>query len=363
MESFTSNPQQSAGTAALDALFVGTPAPAAPSKGQAPSSQEPAPDTSSPGEHGKLGDIPGEPAQAAEPGEEAAPSDAPAPNWMEFQATDNQGKRKVRVDLNDKEALAKILPQAYGFRRMQADRDNLKAELAKVQPRAQELEANWSTLEKTYSEGGIEGLVDLLGGKKGHFKEWRASEIEKEARYAGASEVERKNIELEEKLSRIEREATAREKRVAEETTRSQAAQSEAQLKGLENQLTPAFNKHRLAGSLGDSSKEAFFDQAIWDHSIKQLEKLPDNVELTPALIEREFRAASALVRATIGKQASAQAKSVLDKKKQAAQVQVAAAATRNTRPGTAEQNMATNIRKGGVNGLTDALMDVFRSR
>jgi hypothetical protein len=365
MEPFVQSSSQSSGTAALDTLFApGSPStPASPSSPSRPTSEEAAPRASEPGEHGKLGDLPGETPEGSTATPEAAGAPESAPNYFEFNATDASGKRKVRVDLNDKEALARILPQAYGMRKMQAERDTLKSELAKVQPRAAELEANWNTLERTYAENGVEGLVDLLGGKAGHFKDWKAKEFEKESRYANASEMERQNMELTEKLSRIEREAVAREKRVAAETAAATTKQEAAQLQSLENQITPAFNKNRFAGTLGDAAREEFLDQAIWDRSIKNLEKLPDDVDLTPALIEREFRASAAMVKATIGKQVSVQTKQVLDKKRAAAQVQVAAAATKSVRPASIEQSMAANIRKGGVGGLTDALMDVFRSK
>jgi hypothetical protein len=104
---------------------------------------------------GSLGDVPGEPApaQTSQEGEQAAATDKGPANPFTFSVTDDKGRRKVSIDLNDKEALARVLPQAYGFRKMQAERDQHAARLKEVEPQLKELETNWRTLETTYQQG------------------------------------------------------------------------------------------------------------------------------------------------------------------------------------------------------------------
>jgi hypothetical protein len=379
MTPFSQNSPQSAGTAALDTLFGSSPGStqSAPnrtaSQPERPTvSESEAPDTqqgSDPGEHGRLGELPGDsqesPLDASSKEQDQETAQEPGTeNWFEFAVTDDKGRRKVKVDLSNKDQLAKILPQAYGFRKMQAERDAASQKLKAAEPRLQELETQWQTLETTYQEGGIEGLVDLLGGKKGHFTEWRQTELEKEARYLNASAAEKKAMDLEQKLSKMERESAAREARAQEAQKQAGTAQEAAQLKNLESQIVPVFNKHRFAGTLGDPAREAIFDKAVWDQALSNLESLPDSTELTSAIVEKEFKTVATAFRASIGKQANQKAKEVIEKKKQNAQGSLAQAASRSfQKPSSNDQQMRANIQKGGIGGLTDALMNVLRTK
>ena len=359
---------------ALDTLF-GQSAPAAPAPsakaaaGTPPAAVPDASPEASPtvesGELGNLGDLPPDgqvPSDASSEDTPAAPQGSE--NVFEFAVTDDKGRRKVKVDLNDKEKLARILPQAYGFRKMQAERDTAQAKLKEAEPRLQELETNWQTLEKTYQEGGVEGLVDLLGGKRGHYKEFLEQELAKTNRYKTATQAEKERIDLEDKLSRLERDSKLREQRAAEEAKKAVSERESADLTNLEAQLTPAFNKYRFAGTLGNDAQERAFDQAIWNQAIANLEQVPDSTPLTAALIEKEFKTVALTFKAAIGKQASAKTRQALEKTKQAAQTQVAAAAQQSLgRPSGINQQMTANIKRGGVGGLTAGLMDILRAR
>jgi len=372
VENFVTPKNVSSGQANLDVLFQDTapaaPAPAAASKKSAPSSPETDLDAQAPLEVerdlGKLGEIPeSSDSEVASSQEAVSEQDVQEPNWLEVPVTDDKGKRKVKVDLNNKEQLVKTLSMAYGFRKATAERDQISAKLKQIEPQYTELKQSWDTLENAYQNGGIEGLVDLLGGKQGYYSEWKRGELEKELRYQNSSEAEKRELDLREKLDKLEKESSLREKRAAEEAKKAQTEREEAQLRSLESQIAPAFNKYRFAGQLGDAAKEQAVDHAIWDQALKNLELLPDDVELTPQLIEREFKQVATTFRAIIGKQAQAQVKKVIENKKQAAQTQVAAAATRSLKPSSIQQSMQQNIKKGGISGLTDALMDVLKSR
>lgn len=375
------SPTVSAGTAALDTLFQGSPAatpapiskggtasPKAPSLTEAPSSAElelaeAAPAPTEIGDHGKLGEVEGNQATENEGTEESTDGKPKAqPDWLEVPVTDDKGRRKVRVDLSNKEQLAKTLSMAYGFRKMQAERDKAVADLKGTQPRLSELQGHWDTLESAFQAKGIEGVVDILGGKKGHFAEWKKGELDREVKFQTASESEKREMQLQEKLDQMERANAATAKKSADDAKRAAADKEEAQLRSLESQVTPAFNKYRTAGTLGSAEQEAVIDQAIWDQALRNLEATPDTVELTPAAIEKEFRTVAMTFKAAIGKRADAKVKEVMDSKKREAQTAVAAAATRRVPASTLDQSMTANIRKGGVGGLTSALMDVLRA-
>ena len=364
MENYLSNKSTSEGYANLSTLFSDS-TPAVSSQNSAtPSASEAAAPVNELGDLGKLGETPESAEASTAEAAEAPEQEAQEQNWLEVPVTDDKGKRKVKVDLNNTEQLKKTLAMAYGFRKMQAERDQASSRLKEIEPQYTELKQSWDTLENAYQNGGVEGLLDLLGGKKGYYSEWKRGELEKELKYQNASDSERRELELREKLEKLEKESTLREKRASEEAKRAQTEREEAQLRNLESQITPAFNKHRFAGTLGDSAKEQAVDQAIWDQALKNLEALPEDTQLTSQLIEREFKQVATTFRAIIGKQAQVQAKKAIENKKQAAQTQVAAAATRSSaRPSNIQQSMHSNIKKGGIGGLTDALMDVLRSR
>lgn len=359
----------SSGNAALDLLF-----PAGSTEGQAAGVQDiPGPGDTSRGDlgdHGKLGDLPPERGEGAETASESGsdastPGEKPEAKWLEFQVTDEQGKRKVKVDLNNTDQLKRLLPQAAGFRKMQAERDRQVEWRKTAEPRLKELESNWQTLETSYQEGGIEGLVDLLGGKAGHYKDWFKGEVDKHTKFAGASEAEKRAIAAEEQIARLTKQQEVREKRATDAEKRAATDKEEAQLRSVEAQVTPVFNKYRFAGTLGNPDAEAAYDQAIWDQALKNLEALPEDQPLTNTQIEAEFRKVSGKFKAAIGKAAGAKTRQVLDEKKAEAQTKVAAAATRGmgAARGSIESKMATDIRRGGVGGLTDALMHAFVKR
>lgn len=374
MEPFVKSESGSAGYQALDSLFPSTPAPAAAS---APASRgasraEPKPDAaatshedaqpSDPGDHGRLGDVPGADGSQADP---ASSTEAPAAeaNWFEFSATDDQGRRKFKVDLNDKEKLARILPQAQGFRKMQTERDAATAKLKAVEPELADLRTQWQTLESTFQQSGIEGLVDLLQGKKGAFTEWRSQEVERDSRYKAASQAEKDRMDLDAKVTRLEAEAKRREASATKASEEASRQREATELSTLEGQLVPAFNKHRFAGTLGKGreAQEAAFDQAIWDQAIRNLEQVPEGTPLTAQAIDAEFKKVATAFRGAIGREARTQARAATDKNKQAAQTQVAAAAARAMRPSSDMGRMEANVRRGGIGGLTDGLVDVLR--
>jgi hypothetical protein len=164
-------------------------------------------------------------------------------------------------------------------------------------------------------------------------------------------------------LAKLERESAQREKRAAEDTKRAETLREEAQLKSIEAQVSPAFNKVRFAGTLGDPAQEAAFDQAIWDQSLKNLEALPEHIPMTQQLVEKEFEKVASAFRKAIGKQAAKETKQVIEGKKAAAAQQIAAKVSSSVGRQTDTQAMAKHIQKGGVGGLTDGLLSILRGR
>lgn len=374
MEPFIKPAGESAGREALDTLFAPREAPAAPARTSGTPKSAPAPESSpealpaegdtpsalDPGELGSLGDVPG--AEATEVNAEGQPAASQGANPFVFSVTDDKGRRKVSVDLNDKEKMARILPQAFGFRKMQAERDVAQTKLKDIEPKYQELDQNWKTLEKTYQEGGVEGLVDLLGGRVGHYKDFIAGEIQRSDKYKSATQAEKDRMDLQAKVERMERDSKTREENASKQAATARTEREAAELASLEAQITPTFNKYRFAGTLGNESQEKAFDQAIWDQSIRNLEAVPEGTPLTSQMIDAEFKRVAQAFKAAIGKQVTTKTREAIASTKAAAAGSVAAAATRGLRsPQTAQQSMEANVKRGGIGGLTAGLMDALR--
>lgn len=345
----------------LDTLFGGK-APQAPIS--QPTETPPA-DVEASQVEGQIDEGQQDPATEGQVEQEAAgdATEAPAQDWLEFNVTDGEGRKRVKVDLSNREQLTRILAQGYGFRKMQAERDQANKALQAAEPRLKELEESWGALSQAYDSNGVEGVIDLLGGKAGHFKEWKTKEFERELKFQTASQSEKDRILLEEKLAKLERESALREKRAQEAETKAASDREAAQLKSIEAQVTPAFNKHRFAGTLGDATVEQAYDQAIWDQALKNLEDLPEHIPMTQQVVEKEFERVASAFRKVIGKQAETKAKQVIESKKQTAQSQLAAKVTKSVGQKTNTEDMRKHIERGGVGGLTDGLMSILRGR
>ena len=302
-------------------------------------------------------------AQAESPDEAGQEAQAQAEDWLEFNVTDGEGRKRVKVNLADRDQLQRILAQGYGFRKMQAERDQALKSAKTAEPRLKELEESWGALSQAYDNAGVEGVIDLLGGKAGHFKEWKQKEFERELKFQTASESEKSRIILEEKLAKLERESALREKRAQEDKAKAAQDREAATLKSVEAQVAPAFQKVRFAGTLGDAAVEQAYDQAIWDQALKNLEAIPENVPMTQKVVEAEFTRIANAFRKVIGEQANTKAKAVIESKKQAAQSQLAAKVTKNVGPKSNTADMQKHVERGGISGLTDGLMSILNRR
>ena len=80
--------------------------------------------------------------------------------------------------------------------------------------------------------------------------------------------------ERERMLNRIKQEQESNSKKAAEQAEKAELAK-------LENLLTPAFNKYRFSGKLGDAEAEANLDSAIFARAKEALSEIPDEIELT----------------------------------------------------------------------------------
>lgn len=291
--------------------------------------------------------------------EEAAASNSDIEDVI---VSDDSGRKKVKVDWNDREKLKKYVQMAAGMRKFQAERDQLNRELSDIQPKYQDLANSWQAIEDAFSSNGIKGLINLLGGDNEAYDRHIQAEFNRLKARESASPSELERMDLEERLSSERRERERLAKQVEDSLKKAQEKEETASMKALESIVHPAFDKHRFAGKLGDEVVEARLDQAVWDQALKRLEDYPDDISLTPGIVEKEFRDVANSFRKIINKQAEQKAQKVVTKKKVAAQEAAAAKAMSGYKPKTsqASEKFKSDIRGGN---LVSALSDLMTGK
>lgn len=265
----------------------------------------------------------------------------------EVNVTDAKGKRKVKVDFSDKDKLTKYVQLAYGARKWQKERDDFKTQLA-------EKTELWNQFEEAW-KGGYRSLVNQLEGSEDAFDKIIEEEIQRRQELEDMSPAERRAREVEERIRKQEFEAERLKSDYQKKLETIEAKEREAEQRELQNRFNPSFERYRFAGKLGDAVAEHRFDKALWTEVIDTLSEIPDNVEITQAMVDREFRKAAQEMKKFISVQAEKQVKKVIETKKKVAANKVQAAVKRNM----VKKDSADDIRgslKGGnfVEGLTN---------
>jgi len=216
--------------------------------------------------------------------------------------------------------------------------------------------------EKAYGEGGVKGiraLVELLEGPEGLDKFVQEYSAEKD-RWESMDPDERTNVirqqEIESersKVSKLEQEYKAK----LDELT---ARQEQAEVKTLESKLHPAFDRYRFAGKLGDPVAEHRYDTAIWNQAMEALEQYPDNVELTPAMIEKEFRNVAQAFGKVINKQVDSKVQKVIRKTKEDATRKAQATVSKTMQTSSAAEQFQRDVRSSGSGNIANALRSLM---
>lgn len=318
-----------------------------------------------------LGDVkPEEPKEATEPEPELAGTDerpseekeAPQGDFEEIVFNDGKGRRKVKVDFSDRKQMKKLASMAYGHRKYQAERDKLKSELEQIQPDYQDLKETWSALEKAYTNDGIKGLVNLIAGEEDAFDKWSNELYEKKKHRENASAEELEKLDIQERAEREAKEKARLQKQMEDLLRQQEEAKEKTELSQLESQIHPAFSKYRFSGKLGNANLETRLDKAIWTQALDALNEMPDDVELTPQVIDREFRKAANDFRQVIKTESNKQVKTAVNQRKRVAQTNAAVKAVKGYNQSTSQDKFKKDIRSGNyASALTDLLSGKFK--
>lgn len=305
-------------------------------------------------------------APQAQPQAESSVSDSSeetsvaAPKYLEVPVTDERGRRMVKVDLSDEASLKKVVARAHQAQQLLSRVNKAEDTLKKLQTERDELSTNFKKLNDIFEQHGEEGLIDMLRGKKGAFKDWEEQRFARRKFMETASDEERRAAELEERLAQIENQRSIELKR-QEAKDKEYAEREETQLtQDLVNRFTPVFNKYRFEGKL-DAAVAEVLDEKIWNNAMSELEKLDEN-QINQASIDRAFRASYVKFQSLMQNKAKTDVKKQVEATKKAAGQSVQAA-VKGARTQAPSNNAQIADKAKNTGNWSDLFMDALRKK
>lgn len=270
--------------------------------------------------------------------------------------TDERGKRKVEVDFSDRESLKKHVQMAFGARKWQAERDQARGDVAKAKEQLTGLQSNWKALEDAYSSSGIEGLVDLLEGRRGAFSDWEKQRLDRHEFLKKASPEEAELLREREKRTKLEQADVRRQREHDERMRKFEEERTAIDLRAAESKIHPAFDKYRFADKLGDTDAEQMFDEMLWSTAMQRLEpyeeKYGSAMAIPPEVVNQTFRDVAAKVRSRISSQAEKKVARTVEQKKQEAAENVQAKVKSGYKTDGVAKEAAALMNAGNLTGL-----------
>lgn len=288
----------------------------------------------------------------------AAKSKAPEKAGKAAKATDTEelfvkgvdGKRQaIKIDYTDRESIKQAYLKAAGMRKFQLERDKASTDLKKVQGDFTKLKADMDKLEDIYSKEGVRGLVSKLGGDD-QLKKLVEEEVKHREYLGSLTPSEKSSYEFKQQQETAMKKASALEESYRLKLEQIEQKEDQAVTRSLESRLHPAFDRYRFAGKLGDDLVEHQLDETVWNQATKRLSEYPDDVELTQALVDREFRAVSQNLQKVINVQAEKKVQKTVDKKKAEAANTAQVTAKRGlSENSTAKDKFINSIKDGDI--------------
>jgi hypothetical protein len=212
--------------------------------------------------------------EAAEDASETAEGDenAAEPNVVEVDITDEQGKRKIELDLSDKQLMIRNAQQAAGARKLykgyQERGETIKQRDTKISELTETLKP-YEQLEDAYQKHGIDGVVQLL--EKKSLDELVEARAAWQKKWAAMSPAERQAWQAQQDSEKSRREVAAA--RAEADKAKQTAAQEReaAKVERLEGWAHEQFHRFSFAGKLGDKTEELRLDRALWNHMQAEL--------------------------------------------------------------------------------------------
>lgn len=295
--------------------------------------------------------------------------DGPASDVEDIEIMGADGKKRpYKIDYNDRDTIKRAFHQAAGMRKFQRERDDANKELAALKSSgsatASEDAANFQKLAAAWEKDGIAGLVATLTQGKQSWDQVYDAESAKRKQVASMTAPELAAYKRQQEADEAVRAAKAREeaadKKIAELTEKETSAETAT----FTSYMNDAFTRSRFAGKLGDAAREHELDEMLWDGTKAAIERLPDDVVVTPQLIRKEFARREKALRGTIEAGVRKETGKVMKQKKVEAKTQAQAQMKSSSRPSTREAEMRKAIRSGNfVSAVTSFLGGSSKSK
>ncbi len=271
----------------------------------------------------------------------------------------NGRREKLKIDYTDRQAIKDAFVKAAGMRKFQAERDEMKKKAETVEKEHTQLKADFGKLESVWEKDGVKGLITLLAGEKG-LKELVDAELSHRDYMSNLSPDEKYKLEIGNYQKLLEKQKVDTEekyKKLLEDVTRKN---EEAEAKSMEAMIHPAFDRYRFSGKLGDAVAEQAYDEALWGRVRDKLSSYPDNVDITQATIDREFREAAMVFKKVMAVQTENKVKTTIENKKADAASRVQTVAKKGLTNTSEKQKFVNDMKSGNIR---DALSSMFSGK
>lgn len=261
-------------------------------------------------------------------------------------------KQKLKINYSDKKAIKQAFIKAAGMRKFQAERDSALSSYRSMKEDYDGLKNDFSKIDEAYEAHGAKGIVELLGGEEA----WQKAvddELANREYIAGLSAEQKYQMEMEKRDKLYQQQLQSERSKREEFQKQMEEKEFQTSLRELESKLHPAFDRYRFAGKLGDAATENLYDEAIWGKVKERLAEYPDNVDLSQAIIDKEFRTVANAFKKHIKVQAEKQVKKTVAKKKSETAQRAQVAAKKGLKGSSQQRQLLENLRQGN---LGDAL-------
>jgi hypothetical protein len=248
--------------------------------------------------------------------------------------TGPKGKEEIEINYSDREAIKKAYSMAHGARVWQAAKDAAERKLKEIEPDYLDSKQTRDTIVDTFKSKVFKGLANLLLQDETGWQKLVDAEVEKALLYRSASPDAKAKMDQEAKYNdlllqmKFQEEKNAKEQeRLNNERARVQQETQAAAESTFNSMASSALKAHSFTGKLGDPELESRVDDSVWNGVRKALEKLPDDTDITPQLLNSLVAKEAELFGKGLGKKVEAEVKQNMENKKQDSATKLASAA------------------------------------
>lgn len=312
-------------------------------------------------------DVPGATKEVADTQEQSTEEEIPNSALEEWEKTPEEDDSKKEEeteelakneesDTPEKAVTKKVIPRkelehkakSYhnGMRKFQRERDAALAKVKEAEEKNVEHEALWNKVERAAGEQDFNQLMKIMTAGKMDFDTYLETRLEKSRLREDATEEELEKMDLQEKLTSLETKLSRQQEEMDDKLGKVKEDREVSEIKSLEAKIHPAFDRYRFHGKLGDKDAEHRLDRMLWTDTLTALE---DYDEITPELVEKEFKTTAQFLGNVIEKQVETNTKKVSKTRKRNAKEAAQVQQVRGYVGNDLKKEASTNIKSGNL--------------